>query len=83
MKPGNFLLFGRHDDLAALFKWDAVLRAELNHPADPPYRQAGLRGARFVVKARMQYSAVVSGLMAAGPTLLLKEKQLSCRESLK
>ena len=77
MEAGDLLFFSCHDNLAAEFIGNAVLRAEVNHPSNSLHRQARLCGTWLVVQAAVQNPTVVSGLMTGGTTFLLKKKQLS------
>lgn len=69
LQPGQLLLPGGDDDLAAPFVGDVVLPAKAVHRLAPLDAQARLGAVRFVVKPGVDHAAVVSGLVGGQAVL--------------
>jgi hypothetical protein len=52
-----------------------MFATEFNHCSGPSDAEARLHGTRFVVDARVNYTAIVSALMASNAFFLFQEQQ--------
>ena len=72
-EPRELARVGRHDDLAAAFMRDAVLRAKAIHRFAAFNAIARLHRAGLVVKAGMDDAAVMPGLVGGEAVFRLEE----------
>src|SRR5579862_3970035 len=79
----NLLARCGDDNLSANLEWNTMPLAELDHPANSLHRQMRLTGARLVVEAAVQDSAVIACLVPARTILLFEKKQVDGRITLK
>jgi hypothetical protein len=73
-KTRQLVSVGRNDDFSAHFVRNSVLTAELNHGRRPADAQPSLQGARLVVNAGVDDTAIVSALVAGNAVFLFKKQ---------
>jgi len=66
----NFLLLGRHDNLAAQLEGNAMLRTEFNHSSNSLHRKASFLRSGLVIKSAVQDPTVVPSLVLRWARLL-------------
>ena len=80
-QSGQFLLGGRHDQLAELAEPYPALLAELPRHRGAPSAQRGLQASRLVVDAGVDDATVVAALMGGDVVFLFKDGDVDAGEA--
>jgi hypothetical protein len=78
----QFVFISGYDELAAYLVWDSMLPAELDHLPDSSHRHPRFGRAGLIVQPRVEYAAVVAGLVFSDGVLFLNYRDFGVGQSL-